>query len=130
MAATAAGAGAAVGATATAGAGEGNSRSDHEAHGAGINGDAFANGLPELLHAAEGVAILFHHEVFFIGIVDGKADAGAAATAGGEIHADGFLFIFSKVGIKGRTGIFSKNEHGFLHRIVKKGEARPPPSAQ
>ena len=116
MAATAAGTGAAMGATATAGAGEGNSRSDHEAHRAGINGDAFANGLPELLHTAEGVAILFHHEVLFIGVVDGEADAGAAATAGGEVHADGFFLVFSEMGIEGRTGVFGKNEHGILHR--------------
>ena len=110
VAAAAAGAGAAVRAAAAASAGEGDLRSDDEAHGAGVESGA-ADGVPQFLHAAEGVAVLFNDEIVFLGIVEGEADAGAAAAAGGEVHADGFFLLVSEEGVEFSAGAFSEYEH-------------------
>ena len=125
VAASAAGAGAAVGTAAAASAGEGDFRSDEEAHGAGVDGSA-ADGGPQFLHAAEGVAVLFDNEIVFLGVVESEADAGAAAAAGGEVHADGFFLLIGEEGVEFSAGAFSEYEHGCLRKAVKKGEAGPP----
>ena len=112
VAASAAGAGAAVGTAAAASAGEGDLRSDDEAHGAGVESSA-ADGVPQFLHSAEGVAVLLDNEIVFLGIVESEADAGTAAAAGGEVHADGFFFLIGKEGVEFSAGAFSKYEHVF-----------------
>ena len=122
VAASAAGAGTAVGTAAAAGAGEGDLRSDDEAHGAGVESSA-ADGVPQFLHAAEGVAVLLDNEIGFVGIIEGKADAGTAAAAGGEVHADAGLGLVSEESVELFASVFSKRKHRVLH---KEREVRSP----
>lgn len=114
VAAATAGAGTAAGTAAAASAGERLSGSDEEAHGAGVNSGAFADGFPQFLHAAESVAVLLHGEVQFVGVVQREADAGTAAAAGSEIHTDSRLGLVCEEGVEFGKSVFSKNKHEIL----------------
>ena len=124
----AAAAGTAAGTAAAATAGQGLGGSDEEAHGAGVHGGAFADGGPEFLHDAEGVAVLFNDEVLFAGFVESEADAGAAASARGEIKTDTGLFLVGKEGVEFSTSAISKGKHGVPPWGIKKGRRMPPQS--
>jgi len=114
VAAATAGAGAAAGAAATASARERLGGGDEEAHGAGVNSGAFADGFPQFLHTAESVAILLHGEVQFVRIVQRETDAGTAAAAGSEIHTDSRLGLVCEEGVEFGKSVFSKNKHEIL----------------
>lgn len=112
MVATAAtGAGTAAGAAAAAAhVGQRYFGSDEEAHGAGVNRSS-TNGGPQFLRCAEGITVLLGDEVLFIGLVKGEADAGAAASAGGEIQTNGRFFLVGKEGVEFGAGAFGESEH-------------------
>ena len=111
VASAATGAGTAAGAAASAAhAGQGNFGGDEEAHGARVNRGS-TNSSPQFLRCAEGVTVLLGDEVLFVGFIKGEADAGAAASAGGEIQTNGRFFLVGKEGVKFGAGAFGESEH-------------------
>ena len=86
-------------AAAVSAAGQGNFGFDHEAHVGQRDADG-ADLFGQLLVDAEGKAVVLGRFVVFAGFVEGEGEAGAAASAGSEIHADGGLFLTCKIGFK------------------------------
>ena len=103
-------------AASSAHAGKRDFGSDEKAHGASIDRGS-TDGGPQFLRRAEGISVLFGDEVLFIGFIKGKADTGAAASAGGEIHADGGFFLVGEEGVKFGAGAFGKSKHRLLRWV-------------
>lgn len=111
VASAATGAGTAAGAAAaSAHVGQGNLGRDKKAHGTGVDFGSADRG-PQFLRGTEGVAVLLGDEIPFVGFVESQADAGAAASAGGEIQTNGRFFLVSEEGVKFGASAFGESKH-------------------
>lgn len=97
-------------ATAPARIGERNLGLDGKAHIGQIDGHA-AHRFQQIGGDAELEAVLFENFVFGGRLIQSQGETRAASAAGGEIHADGRLFLVGKIGFQLVGSRFANRDH-------------------
>lgn len=102
-------------ATAPARVGERNFGLDGKAHVGQIDGHA-AHRFQQVGGDAKLEAVLFKNLVFGGRLIQSQGEARSASAAGGEIHADGRLFLVGKIGFQLVGSRFANRNHCFFLR--------------